>query len=688
MTKYIDQLFQEAYECLAPTEHQGFVDWARIHFKLSKGATQATNDEYDFDPHPWQIGVMHCVANLDIAKFWFVKGAQIGWSQILKAFIAYELAHRGRGTALWMPRDKDKSRYRSVQIKTLLEDCQAIAASMLGEVGKKSETNKTDLIMFKLATFFLSSAQSPANFRDINCATALLDEFSAIPRYVGKEGSPDSNAFARTDGSESPILRIGSTPLTADDCQISEAVNEIFHQFWREIPCARCGWLQELEFGGKDAKYGLKFEKIYYEGSDQVDKQATAETVQYQCIKCHGHFTHDEYKLNDRHGIWVSDRLAINDGDGEFFNRETGEWLRAPWEMSMRASQFLSHKKPWSRQITAWLSATEKLKTKDDSSGVIQFVQEAEGRAYQNKETIELVTWEQYRDRRCQDYIANYGAECPLQVQYITGHIDLHPNFAVLEVRGWGYGFESWSLDYYHVTGDFLVRSLEELKENEKWQQLIEYSEKRYPRPDGSRLTLSVCGVDAGWEPIIAKQLQDFDRAFFIPTLGARNEKNNAPLCTPPSKNPNKIGLYPMYVGTFAAKDYLAKRASLEKPGKGWVHYPDCDAMKDKHEYDDDFFKGIFAEKKITKWNEGKPKEAWVHRSKSIRNEPLDCHTNNLALMEFLVVKRGATLIPYVEPDPAELSSAGQGKVSRSVKGVSTRGLSAREIWERNQNGA
>lgn len=692
MTEHIDSLFDEAYEVLRRQEAPSFPDWAEQYFKLSVGATQAEDEM--FEPEPWQRAIMFCLANTSITKMWVVKGAQIGWSQMLKALLAYELAVRGRGVCIFQPRDQDRDRYSAVQISTLARDCKPFAEAMIGKPGVKSPDNKTDMVMFQLATLYLGSMQSAANFRDINCATAIVDEYSAAPRTVGAEGDAASNAFGRAAAASWPTLRVGSTPKDAEDCQISEAVETVHYQFEYHHPCPHCGHYQTLKQGGADtdkdgqegAKYGMKYDKVFYPHSKALDVRATSETVSFMCESedCHKCYSHEQYMAAAASGgVWLAHDLGICSKTGAFFDRDTGYEREPPYELSFKAPQFISHRPGrWKKICATWCEANRKLKLKNDPSSIIQYVQEVEGRAYEPPSLGDIPLWEAIRDKRTENYYEIYGAECPQQVQYITGHIDVHPNFSVLEVRGWGFEMESWSLDYFLIEGSPLVTNEAELLRNEAWIQLLQHTLKRYTRPDKSFLQMSVCGVDAGWKKDIAKTLQQYDRAFFIPMIGHRDYGH--PVCTPPSKNPDKDGVYLLWVGTDTAKQLiLENHCNTELPGDpGYLHYPDRDFMPSKFQYDDDLFKQLPSEKKKSKLVRGVWREVWVQRSGSIRNEFLDTHVNNLCLMYFLQIKRGAILTEY-QPKAAEAMAGGAdaGPVHRSTRGVAKPGRLAQRLF-------
>jgi phage terminase large subunit GpA-like protein len=68
----------------------------------------------------------------------------------------------------------------------------------------------------------------------------------------------------------------------------------------------------------------------------------------------------------------------------------------------------------------------------------------------------------------------------------------------------------------------------------------------------------------------------------------------------------------------------------VKEPGRGFCHFPAGDRG-----YDENYFKGLTAEKRIVTYKKGRATTAWVLKNKSFRrNEPLDMRNYAQAAME------------------------------------------------------
>jgi phage terminase large subunit GpA-like protein len=71
------------------------------------------------------------------------------------------------------------------------------------------------------------------------------------------------------------------------------------------------------------------------------------------------------------------------------------------------------------------------------------------------------------------------------------------------------------------------------------------------------------------------------------------------------------------------------RRLANDKPGPGYCHFPKEEA------YDEAYFKGLTAEKLVTRYIKGQPKREWTKPDKA-RNEPLDCRAYAFAALKIM----------------------------------------------------
>jgi phage terminase large subunit GpA-like protein len=107
----------------------------------------------------------------------------------------------------------------------------------------------------------------------------------------------------------------------------------------------------------------------------------------------------------------------------------------------------------------------------------------------------------------------------------------------------------------------------------------------------------------------------------FIKGAGTLTKSNNARLQT---------------LGVDSGKEEIVNRLLVDVPGAGYCHFPMMKNGEPASGYDQEYFKGLTAERRIVKALHGFRKYIWVKRL-SQRNEPFDCR--NYAL--------GALCLPY-----------------------------------------
>ena len=93
-----------------------------------------------------------------------------------------------------------------------------------------------------------------------------------------------------------------------------------------------------------------------------------------------------------------------------------------------------------------------------------------------------------------------------------------------------------------------------------------------------------------------------------------------------------KKGFSPEPVGVDQAKSLIYSRLGIEQPGAGYCHFsisPD---------YDDEYFAKLTAEKLVTRYSKGRPRQEWVQTRS--RNEAIDVRVYALAALRLLGTKK------------------------------------------------
>lgn len=145
------------------------------------------------------------------------------------------------------------------------------------------------------------------------------------------------------------------------------------------------------------------------------------------------------------------------------------------------------------------------------------------------------------------------------------------------------------------------------------------------------------------------------------------NEGTARPYISKPTKN-NREQAYLFTLGVDTGKSLLLQRLLIEEEGPGYCHFP-----KDENEYirgyDEDYFKGLTAEKQVLKYKKGRPYFVWELTGETKRNEPLDCRNYAQAAIEIT----GLTL---KEPPKKETGTQAPPKKAKRRRGNRSGGIS------------
>jgi phage terminase large subunit GpA-like protein len=230
-------------------------------------------------------------------------------------------------------------------------------------------------------------------------------------------------------------------------------------------------------------------------------------------------------------------------------------------------------------------------------------------------------TWEEQGDRidefdlieRCE----NWGNDLPEDVLLLTAGVDVQDNRLEIEIVGWGRGEESWSISYQTIYGDPSTSEL--------WARLDTVLQEKFTHPTLGEMIVRGACVDSGGH--YTQQVYNYARlragrrVFAIKGIGGEGK----PVAGRPTKNNiGKINLFP--VGVDTAKEIVYARLKMKEEGDGYCHFPIG--------RDEEYFRMLTAEKKVTKYFKGRPRMEW--QKIRTRNEALDCRVYATAALAIL----------------------------------------------------
>lgn len=566
------------------------VEWADENFYLS---AESSYLEGRWETLPFQIAILNTMGNDEVRVVNLMKSARVGYSQMLKAALAYMLEHKKRNQLLFQPTDAAAAGFMKSHVESMIRDVPVIR-QLAPWYGKKHRDNTMDTKKFSnRRQLWCVGGTAAKNYREKSVDTVVYDELAAFPADVEKEGSPTFLGDRRLEGSVFGKSIRGSTPKNKHECQIERASFESGMMLRYEIPCPHCNEYQSLKWGGPDAEFGMKF---------QNDDSTT---VAYLCEHCGCLGTYAEWMPQQPKGIWRDREIDLATKDGISWTAIDGTPVDTPENVSFHIWSAYSPFTEWRRLIQDWLKA------KDDIGKLKTFVNTILGETWE-EQGERLEPHELYRRREHYDSI-------PMGGLVLTCAVDVQDDRLECEVKAWGKGDESWAIDFKIIYGD--------LAKPDIWHELDDFLSQHYEHESGSKLRIACTCIDSGGhftqEVYKFVKTRESRRIFAIKGVGGVGR----PIVSRPStSNKGKIKLFA--VGTDTAKELVMARLQVLEPGAGYYHYPVS------NQFDEEFFQQLTAEERRTRYHKGYAVLEWVKVRK--RNEAFDLEVYNLAAREIL----------------------------------------------------
>lgn len=528
---------------------------------------------------PYQKEIMNAVTDMNIQKVVFMSASQMGKTDscILNPFGYY--THYDPAPimvmepTLQMAEDLSKDR-----VSTMIRDTPVIRE----RINDKSRTSGNTILhkIFPGGHLTLVGANSPASLASRPIRILLADELDRYPASAGKEGDPLFLAEQRTKTFWNRKIVCVSTPTVKGASRIeTEYENSTMGQW--NVPCPCCGEYQTLEWRK------IVFDsKHFMEGNREVSMVCEACAV-------------------------VSGEIA--------------------WKHQAQLGKFI-HRYP--KRATVGFAINGLASTFNSWEDIVQKFLEAKGEAkkgnleplksWTNTEMGE--TWEEEGDAVDDEELLNrleaYVAEVPEQVVCITCGVDVQDDRFEYEFVGWGPGKESWGIEYGAIYGDLKLQAV--------WDELDRHLLRTFRKTDGTALTVICSCIDSGGH--FTNQVYRFcktrqnRRVYAIKGKGG----SEVPFISKPSRgNREQTPLFTIGVDT--GKSLVMDRLEVKHPGPGYCHFP----KGEERGYDELYFKGLTAEKRVMRYRKGVAMYAWELKNTSFRrNEPLDIRDYATAALE------------------------------------------------------
>lgn len=538
--------------------------------------------------------MMDALGDPSVEAVVIMSSAQIGKTEIINNVIGYHIHLDPAPILLLQPTLEMAEAWSKDRFAPMLRDTDSLRG-LVKDPRTRDSGNTLLHKRFPGGHITMAGANSPASLASRPIRLVLCDEVDRYPVSAGTEGDPVSLAKKRSTTFWNRKLLLTSTPTIKGASRIEAAFLQSDQRRFH-VPCLHCGEMQTL-----------KWQQVKWESDENEEgiKRHKPETAHYVCEHCDG-------ALRD------SDKLAM---------LKAGQWIaEAPFTgiVGFHVNELYS---PW---VTFPQMVAEFLKAKKLPETLKTWVNTSLGESWEEAgESIEADALMQRKE--------SWGFEAPEEVAVITAGVDVQGDRLEIEIKGWGIGEESWSLDYRQFFGDPAQDAV--------WQELDAYLQRPVKSKTGMHLNIACACIDSGGHHTQAVYEFCKSRAVrgIFPVKGMNQP--GKPLVGRPSKNNRyKIRLYPLGVDT--GKEVIYSRLRLTDHGPGYCHFP--------VDRDREYFLQLTAEKQVTRFHKGAARREWI-KTRS-RNEALDCNVYALAALKLLnpdldALAAAMRLAPRPEPE-------------------------------------
>jgi phage terminase large subunit GpA-like protein len=580
ITPILDQVKPRAEEKLS--------DWATKNFYLS--SEYASYELYNYERRPYQKEVLDEIGDRRNERVTIVSATQMLKTLMLQIATANRIKNNPGAILHVMDTILNATKYSRQRLEPMIHDNQ-----YLNQLIQEVKPKKADTVLMKKfvgGLLTLVGANSSSGLIFTSARDLMLDEVDSYPVTVGEFGDPVELAIRRTTEFEDRQIIMASSPG-------SEGASRIWPEFeatdqrYFYVPCPHCNEMQNLEFGGVDTDYGLKW------------KNGDPSTTYYLCSSCHK-------EIYNREKYWM---LA------------NGEWRKTFPERLFRPGFHInrlyspSSTTSWDKIVEEWITA-RKFSKQGDHERLKVFINTVLAELWTPKFDLPK---EEKLLQRVEEYYTPEKPHLPGGVCFLTAFVDVQDTWLHLIVKGWGIGEENWLIEEKQFQGNPEFKPV--------WNELDIYLMKAYQHPLGLNLHISVIGVDTGGHH--SDQVYAFVKDRLIRKLSSGAVQKfyatkgwNTPWKPITDLKPrvNNKGGIPLYmVGTDTAKEVIFNRLAIENDEKSAPGY-----MHVNHFATADYFEGLISETivrdKITK------QAKWV-KIPNRRNEQLDCEVGNLFVL-------------------------------------------------------
>jgi len=561
---------------IAPDPLMDIDEWSDKYRILSSAASA--------EPGPWRTSrvpymreVFKCLSpSSPIEEVVVMKGAQLGFTEAATNWIGYIIDITSGPILAVQPTVDMAKRYSRQRIDQLIDTSDRLYKKVK-EARSRDSGNTILSKEFPGGILVLTGANSATGLRSLSARFLLLDEIDAYPSDLDGEGDPILLAKARTRTFSRRKMFLISTPTMQNRSKIEkEYLSGDQRQYY--VPCPFCKELQLIEW-----------KRIKYKDNP---KRPTLE-----CAGCAKQIPehHKTWMLDEANGAkWIAKEPGANGGKTASFHINS---LYSPvgWFS-------------WADAVKIWLDSA---KVQERLRG---FVNTVLGETW--KDRGDAPDWERLYECR-ESYPIGI---IPKQGMILVAGADVQKDRIEVEIKAYGVGKESWSVDYRVFIGDTSN------SDAGAWLKLDELLNEFFPHELGAQIPIRMLAVDSGYN---TQAVYNWCRRHSMSRVIATKGVESSPIMLgAPSvvdvnfrgkRIPRGFKIWPVGVSLVKSELYawlkLPKALDGEEFPPGYCHFP---------QYGDDYFKQLTAEQLSVRIKNGFTKHFW--EKVRDRNEVLDCN--------------------------------------------------------------
>jgi phage terminase large subunit GpA-like protein len=563
---------------------------------------------------PYEKEIMDAISDPFVQRVAIQKAAQLGITDaaILNP-VGYFMDADPCPILVVQPTIEMAETFSTDRLAPMLRDSKRLRHKV-SDARSRDSSNTLRRKAFKGGFVALGGANSAASLSGRPVRAVLLDDVDRYPASAGTEGNPLQLAIARTTAFWNRKIVIVSSPGIRGISHIEREMEDSTQEHWY-LPCPECECMQILDW----------------------DRIRFADMT-HRCLECEKYF--EKF-------LWLA-------GEGEWrahkpFNERGEKILKRGFYLSGLYNPWIE----WEILVDEFIKAV-RANEEGDIEPLKAFRNTRLGLLHDESGT--KVEIDLYAERR-----EDYDAEIPDGVLALTAGVDVGEYALNYEVVGWGIGRESWGIEYGLIDGD--------PREADVWDILDEVLYRQtWTTSDDKKMRCRKIAVDSGYaadfvytytkmrQPrcIAIKGMGGLGRPFII---GAGSYTKG-----------NRARLQP--IGVDNGKEEIVNRLLVSKVGAGYCHFPRLKNGEATRGYDEEYFKGLTAERRIVKAKLGFRTYIWTKRL-SQRNEPFDCR--NYALAALAMPSSGI----HLDTMRRDIFSVAETKNESTVFGAQARSMTA-----------